>query len=53
MMRAKILKSRRVVIRLKTRDAWSEEFLATLGVWKEEIERPSQQPVIRSKDPFA
>lgn len=34
-------------------DAWSEEFLATLGAWKEKIERPSQQPIVKSNDPFA
>ncbi|HEY0372855.1 MAG TPA: hypothetical protein VGD79_12680 [Thermoanaerobaculia bacterium] len=41
---------RRVI--LEPPDEWSEEFLATLGAWKEDIERPPQQPVTKSKDPF-
>lgn len=34
------------------RSEWSEEFLATLGACKEEIERPPQQPITTLKDPF-
>lgn len=34
-------------------DVWSEELLATLGAWKEKIERPAQQPIVKSNDPFA
>jgi antitoxin VapB len=41
---------RRVI--LEPPDEWSEEFLAALGAWKEEIERPRQRPVTKSKDPF-
>lgn len=37
----------------KATDVWSEELLATLGAWKEKIERPSQQPILKSNDPFA
>lgn len=33
-------------------DEWSEKFLATLGAWKVEIERPPQKPIKKSKDPF-
>jgi antitoxin VapB len=42
---------RRVI--LEPPDEWSEEFRATLGAWNEDIERPPQQPVTKSKDPFA
>jgi len=38
---------------LEPPDEWSEEFLATLGAWKEEIERPPQRPITKSRDPFA
>lgn len=41
---------RRVI--LEPPDEWSEEFLATLGAWKDEIERPPQRPITRSRDPF-
>ena len=33
-------------------DEWSEEFLATLGAWKDEIERPQQQPMTKLRYPF-
>lgn len=42
---------RRVI--LEPADEWSPEFLASLGSWDEEIERPPQQPIGRKKDPFA
>jgi len=32
--------------------AWNEEFLKTLGSWKELIERPRSHPVARMNDPF-
>ena len=37
---------------LEPADEWSEEFLATLGAWKEEIERPPQRPITKLRDPF-
>jgi uncharacterized protein (DUF433 family) len=33
-------------------DAWSPEFLQLLGSCSEEIERPTQQPITRMRDPF-
>lgn len=42
---------RRVVI--EPVDEWNEEFLATLGAWSDEIERPAAEPVADAKDPFA
>jgi antitoxin VapB len=42
---------RRVI--LEPPDEWTEEFLASLGAWKEEIERPPQDPITDGKDPFA
>jgi len=33
-------------------DEWSSEFLAALGSWDEEIERPPSTPVSKRKDPF-
>ena len=41
---------RRVI--LEPVDEWPEEFLACLGAWTEEIERPSTRPVFKMKDPF-
>ena len=38
---------------LEPADVWSPEFLAALGSWDEEIERPPQKPIGRKKDPFA
>jgi antitoxin VapB len=34
-------------------DEWPEAFKACLGGWSEEIERPTQRPLKRLKDPFA
>lgn len=34
-------------------DQWSAEFLACLGSWDEEIERPTQGNLGDLKDPFA
>ncbi len=34
-------------------DEWPPEFLATLGAWDEEIERPPQGLITDLKDPFA
>ena len=34
-------------------DEWSQRFLACLGAWDEEIERPQQQPLQDLEDPFA
>ena len=42
---------RRVI--LEPPDEWSEEFLAILGAWSEEIERPPQRPITKARDPFA
>lgn len=33
-------------------DEWSEEFLASLGAWDGEIERPPQTPITDLKNPF-
>ena len=34
-------------------DEWSETFLACLGQWDENIERPKQEPISNARDPFA
>jgi antitoxin VapB len=34
-------------------DQWSESFLACLGSWDEEIDRPDQGDLSGLKDPFA
>jgi antitoxin VapB len=41
---------RRVV--LEPADEWTAEFLAALGAWHEEIERPKSRAISRKKDPF-
>ena len=41
---------RRVI--LEPADQWSEDFLASLGAWGEEIERPVSRPVTEARDPF-
>jgi antitoxin VapB len=41
---------RRVI--LEPADEWSEEFLAALGAWKEEIERPHSIPISKKRGPF-
>jgi antitoxin VapB len=38
---------------LEPADEWSSGFLAALGSWDEEIERPTQRPIKEKKDPFA
>jgi antitoxin VapB len=38
---------------LEPLDHWSPAFLACLGAWKEEIERPKQRSLSKVKDPFA
>lgn len=41
---------RRVI--LEPADEWSEEFLAALGAWKEDIERPRPDAIARKRGPF-
>jgi antitoxin VapB len=41
---------RRVI--LEPADRWPEEFLASLGAWDEEIERPVSRAVAETRDPF-
>jgi antitoxin VapB len=47
-----VRKSGRRII-LEPADEWSEEFLAALGSWDEEIERPPQEPISKKRDPFS
>jgi antitoxin VapB len=35
---------------LEPADEWSEDFLAALGAWHEEIERPRSTPITMKKD---
>lgn len=42
---------RRVI--LEPADEWSSEFQATLGAWREDIERPRSKQISKKKDPFA
>lgn len=37
---------------LEPTDEWSEDFLASLGAWDEEIERPVSRAVAETRDPF-
>ncbi len=37
---------------LEPADEWSDEFIAALGSWDEEIERPAQQPIAKKRNPF-
>lgn len=37
---------------LEPADDWSPEFLAALGSWNEEIERPLQRPISKKRDPL-
>jgi antitoxin VapB len=37
---------------LEPADEWSEEFLAALGSCDEEIPRPPQQPISKTRNPF-
>lgn len=41
---------RRVI--LEPPDEWPREFLACLGAWHEDIERPPSPPVSKLRDPF-
>lgn len=41
---------RRVI--LEPADEWSEEFLACLGAWPAEIDRPASEPIADARDPF-
>ena len=34
-------------------DEWSPEFLAALGAWDEELERPPRTPLFETRDPFS
>jgi antitoxin VapB len=38
---------------LEPADEWSDTFLACLGQWEREIERPKQEPIAKLRDPFA
>jgi len=33
-------------------DEWSQEFLACLGAWRDDIPRPATRPIGEKKDPF-
>jgi antitoxin VapB len=37
---------------LEPADEWSREFLACLGAWVDDIERPSSRRIAKLKDPF-
>jgi len=37
---------------LEPLDTWPDEFLAALGSWPDEIERPVQEPISKLADPF-
>lgn len=37
---------------LEPADEWTSEFLAVLGAWDEDIERPPSTPISAMKDPF-
>lgn len=38
---------------LEAADEWSSDFIAALGSWPEEIERPKVRSIAKKKDPFA
>lgn len=38
---------------LEPLDEWPAEFLACLGGWSEDIERPTARDISRKRDPFA
>ena len=38
---------------LEPADEWTPEFLAILGAWEDEIERPKSTPITKKRDPFA
>ncbi|HYR29791.1 MAG TPA: hypothetical protein VEU30_15080 [Thermoanaerobaculia bacterium] len=42
----------RVILEPPPSAGWTERFLATLGAWDGEIERPPQTPITHSKNPF-
>ena len=37
---------------LEAEGVWPEKLIACLGAWAEDIERPTQLPLSRLKDPF-
>jgi antitoxin VapB len=37
---------------LEPADEWSDEFLACLGAWKDDIPRPPSRPIGGKKNPF-
>ncbi|MEI8257170.1 MAG: AbrB/MazE/SpoVT family DNA-binding domain-containing protein [Deltaproteobacteria bacterium] len=37
---------------LEPADEWPQEFLACLGAWSEDIERPEQVSILKLPDPF-
>lgn len=37
---------------LEPADEWPQEFLACLGAWSEDIERPKQASISKLQDPF-
>ena len=37
---------------LEPADGWSEEFLACLGAWKEDIPRPAQRSMAKKRNPL-
>jgi len=38
---------------LEPADEWTPQFLAVLGAWNEDIERPKPTPIAKKRDPFA
>jgi antitoxin VapB len=38
---------------LEPADEWTRDFIAALGAWDEDIERPKAKPIAARKDPFA
>ena len=38
---------------LEPADEWTPQFLAILGAWNEDIERPKPTPITKKRDPFA
>jgi len=38
---------------LEPADEWTPQFLAVLGAWNEDIERPKSTPITKKRDPFA
>jgi hypothetical protein len=44
------INGRRVILDVSTE--WSDAFLATIGTWDGELERPPQTPITELRDPF-